>query len=92
MTAGNEKTIVMNAEVVRDAMSREDLRYVCEALKENGYDPVRQIVGYLLTEDPTYITSYHNARSVITRMDRDDLLHEIVGTYLSASEKMRKGA
>lgn len=89
--ARNEKTIVMNAEVIRDAASRENLRYVCEALKENGYDPVRQIVGYLLTEDPTYITSHNDARSVITRVDRDDLLHEIVGSYLSAA-MMRKGA
>ena len=92
MAAKNEKTIIMNAEVIRDALSRENLRYVCDALRENGYDPVRQIVGYLLTEDPTYITSYRDARSVITRVDRDDLLHEIVGTYLSASEMMRKGA
>ena len=92
MTAGNEKTIVMNTEVIRDAMSRENLRYVCAALKENGYDPVRQIVGYLLTEDPTYITSHNHARSVITRVDRDDLLHEIVGSYLSDPEFLRRGA
>lgn len=92
MTANNEKTIVMDTEAVRDALSRESLRNVCEALKEKGYDPVRQIIGYLLTEDPTYITSHNNARAAIAQMDRDDLLHEIVGTYLEALQPMRRSA
>ena len=54
---------------------------VYRALSEKGYDPVAQIVGYLLTEDPTYITNYSNARSMIRRVDRNDLLEEIVRSY-----------
>ena len=53
------------------------------ALKEKGYNPVNQIVGYLLTEDPTYITNYNNARSMICKLDRDELLQELVRCYLA---------
>ncbi len=51
------------------------------ALSEKGYNPVMQIVGYLLTEDPTYITNHNHARSLIRKVDRDELLHEIVRFY-----------
>jgi uncharacterized protein (UPF0297 family) len=51
------------------------------ALREKGYNPVMQIVGYLLTEDPTYITNYNHARALICRVDRDELLNEIVRFY-----------
>ena len=61
---------------------RRILRNVYEALTEKGYNPVNQIVGYLLTEDPTYITNYNNARSLICRIDRDELLQELVKHYL----------
>ena len=54
---------------------------VYHALVEKGYNPVMQIVGYLLTEDPTYITNYDSARALIGRIDRDDLLNEIVRVY-----------
>jgi uncharacterized protein (UPF0297 family) len=54
---------------------------VYDALTEKGYDPIAQVVGYLLTEDPTYITNYGNARSMIRRVDRNDLLEEIVRSY-----------
>jgi len=47
-----------------------------------GYNPINQIVGYILSEDPTYITNYNNARSLICRLDRDELLHELVVSYL----------
>jgi Uncharacterized protein conserved in bacteria len=55
---------------------------VYDALKEKGYNPVNQIVGYILSEDPTYITTHNNARSLIRRIDRDELLHELVKSYL----------
>lgn len=58
------------------------LKIVYDALKEKGYNPVNQIVGYLLSEDPTYITTHANARSIIRKIDRDDLLSELVRTYL----------
>jgi len=61
---------------------RRTLRAVFDALKEKGYNPVNQIVGYLLTEDPTYITNYNNARSMISKLDRDELLQELVRHYL----------
>ena len=62
---------------------RRTLRTVFDALKEKGYNPVNQIVGYLLTEDPTYITNYNNARSMICKLDRDELLQELVRCYLA---------
>ena len=58
------------------------LRGVFDALNEKGYNPINQIVGYLLTEDPTYITNYNNARSMICKIDRDELLQDLVRSYL----------
>ncbi len=65
----------------RDNM-RLILRNVFDSLNEKGYNPINQIVGYLLTEDPTYITNYNNARSMICKLDRDELLQELVRCYL----------
>ena len=64
------------------AETREILSAVYEALREKGYNPVNQLVGYILSEDPTYITNYNNARSLICRLDRDELLQELVTYYL----------
>ena len=61
---------------------RRILRSVYDALSEKGYNPINQIVGYLLTEDPTYITNYNGARSMICKQDRDELLQELVQCYL----------
>ena len=58
------------------------LRSVFDALNEKGYNPINQIVGHLLTEDPTYITNYNNARSKICKIDRDELMQELVRFYL----------
>ena len=65
---------------------RRILRNVYEALTEKGYNPVNQIVGYLLTEDPTYITNYNNARSMICKIDRDELMQVLVREYLFRKE------
>lgn len=65
---------------------RRILRSVYEALTEKGYNPVNQIVGYLLTEDPTYITNYNNARSMICKIDRDELMQVLVREYLFVNE------
>lgn len=62
---------------------RETLMSVYNALQEKGYNPINQIVGYILSEDPTYITNYNNARTLIRRLDRDELLQELVKQYLS---------
>ena len=59
------------------------LTTVYEALTEKGYNPINQIVGYILSEDPTYITTHNNARSLIRKIDRDELLAEMVKYYLS---------
>ncbi|MBQ9429516.1 MAG: IreB family regulatory phosphoprotein [Clostridia bacterium] len=55
---------------------------VYKALSEKGYDPINQIVGYILSEDPTYITNYNGARSLIRKIDRDELLNTLVKKYL----------
>ena len=65
---------------------RRILRNVYEALTEKGYNPVNQIVGYLLTEDPTYITNYNNARSMICKIDRDEQMQVLVREYLFEKE------
>ncbi len=61
---------------------RKILHCVFDALSEKGYNPINQIVGYLLSEDPTYITNYNNARSMVCKIDRDELLQELVRCYL----------
>ena len=67
----------------KDAEIHYILTTVYQALEEKGYNPVNQIVGYLLSEDPTYITNYNNARSMICKLDRDELLQELVRRYLA---------
>lgn len=59
------------------------LMSVYDSLQEKGYNPINQIVGYILSEDPTYITNYKNARTLIRKLDRDELLQELVRQYLS---------
>ena len=56
---------------------------VVEALEEKGYEPVSQIVGYILSGDPTYITSHNNARALVCKIERDDLLQEMIKSYLN---------
>lgn len=62
--------------------TRDIIFTVFEALKEKEYDPINQIIGYILSGDPTYITSHKDARSLIRRIERDELLEEILGSYL----------
>ena len=66
--------------------TREIMASVYDSLKLKGYDPINQIVGYILSEDPTYITNYNNARALICRLDRDELLHELVESYLNKAD------
>ena len=67
------------------------VRQVYEALKEKGYDPVNQMVGYIMSGDPTYITSHKNARSMITKIERDEILEEIVRHYLKSCDAGQVG-
>lgn len=64
------------------AEMREILSSVYNSLMVKGYNPINQIVGYILSEDPTYITNYNNARTLICRLDRDELLQELLKNYL----------
>ena len=63
--------------------TREILTEVYNSLQQNGYNPINQIVGYILSEDPTYITNFNNARTLIRQLDRDELLQELVRYYLN---------
>jgi uncharacterized protein (UPF0297 family) len=73
--------------ISKDVRTPEDvLMTVYQAMREKGYDPVNQIVGYLLSGDPTYITSHNNARYLVLRMERDDLLDELVRFYVKHHE------
>lgn len=65
---------------------KEILKIVFEALKEKGYEPIGQIIGYILSGDPTYITSHNNARNIIRKIERDELLEEILKDYLNCEK------
>lgn len=67
----------------KDAEIRQILTTVYQALEEKGYNPINQIVGYILSEDPTYITNHNNARALIRKADRDELLQTLVRYYLT---------
>ena len=78
----NYNTIQYNIRKDNELQMKEILTTVYDALKEKGYNPLNQIVGYILSEDPTYITNHNNARALIRKIDRDELLHVIVKYYL----------
>ena len=84
MTPGKEQTITFSIKDERDQEIRRVLRTVYEALSEKGYNPINQIVGYILSEDPTYITSHKGARSLIVKLDRDEILNTLVRCFLNA--------
>ena len=78
-----DKRDTQQFELQREKRSpRDTLLSVYDAMREKGYDPVNQIVGYLLSGDPTYITSHNNARYLISRIERDELLEELVRAYV----------
>lgn len=68
--------------ISKENQTKEILSAVYEALRVKGYDPINQIIGYIVSEDPTYITNYNGARSLICRLDRDELLEELLTAYL----------
>lgn len=78
----HDKTMTFSISGDREGEMRQIVTTVYEALLEKGYNPINQIVGYLLSEDPTYITTHNNARSLIRRIDRDELLQALVKNYL----------
>ena len=78
-----DKTMNFSVEKDKNMVTKEVLRKVYTALKKKGYNPINQIVGYILSEDPTYITTHNNARNLIRKIDRDTLLQSLVKYYLS---------
>lgn len=77
-----DETQTFSIENIRDSKMQKTLLEVYDALTEQGYNPISQIVGYILSEDPTYITAHKNARALIRKIDRDELLKELVKNYL----------
>ena len=78
----DHNTIKFSVPVDNSAEMKQILTEVYRSLTEKGYNPINQIVGYLLSEDPTYIPNHNNARSLICKLDRDELLQELVRHYL----------
>lgn len=79
-------TTIIKFDKGNESQAREILLTVYAALKEKGYNPISQIVGYIMSDDPTYITNHNNARSVIRKLERDELLEELVKHYLKDIE------
>lgn len=74
-------TVKVNVKIEKDRLVKDILLNVKELMNEKGYNPVNQIVGYIMSGDPTYITSYKDARNLLTKIDRDELLEEIIQFY-----------
>lgn len=77
-----DKTMTFSLNQDKDQQMKQVLTTVYDALREKGYNPINQLVGYILSEDPTYITTHNNARSLIRKVDRDELLRAMVRNYL----------
>lgn len=77
-----DKTLRFSLKDEPETEMRRTLVAIYEALQEKGYNPISQLVGYILSEDPTYITTHNNARSLVRRIDRDELLQVLVKEYL----------
>ena len=82
-----EGTRLLNFDEANKKSPKEIINYVFHALKEKGYNPISQFVGYLMSGDPTYITSYNNSRVMISTLERDEILEELVKTYLNANQE-----
>ncbi|MDU7926097.1 MAG: IreB family regulatory phosphoprotein [Finegoldia magna] len=80
-------TVRFEASKLEQKSIKETLKKVYQALEEKGYDPKNQIIGYILSGDTTYITSFNNARNLIRQIDRDDLLGEMLEVYLNEIDK-----
>ena len=81
-----DKTMNFKVENENNIKYKEVLKEVYKALDEKGYNPVNQIVGYILSGDPTYITSHNNARNIIRKVERDELLEKMVKFYIGIDE------
>lgn len=82
----SDETVSFHVEKEKNNKTKEILKSVYEALMEKGYNPINQIVGYILSGDPTYITSHNNARNLIREVERDELLECMVKHYIGLDE------
>lgn len=82
----NDETMSFNVEKDQNVKAREILKEVYQALMEKGYNPINQIVGYILSGDPTYITSHKDARNLIRGIERDELLEKMVKNYIGLDD------
>ena len=82
----SDKTMNFRVERDKNVKAKEVLKEVYEALAEKGYNPINQIVGYILSGDPTYITSHNDARNLIRKVERDELLENMVKYYIGLEE------
>ncbi len=78
----HDQTMTFCVKEDKEKELKKTLLSIYDSLREKGYNPINQIVGYILSEDPTYITTYNNARSLIRHIDRDELLQVLVQSYL----------
>jgi len=81
-----DETVSFHVENEKNNKTKEILKEVYKALEEKGYNPINQIVGYILSGDPTYITSHNNARNLIREVERDELLDKMVKAYIGIDE------
>ena len=82
----NDETMFFKIPKEETVETKQILKEVYEALSEKGYNPINQIVGYILSGDPTYITSYNGARNLIRKVERDELLEKMVRNYIGIDE------
>ena len=85
-----QKTLMFNLKEQNKEIIREQLQSVYDSLVEKGYNPINQIVGYIISEDPTYITNYNNSRAIISKIDRDELLRTLVEDFI-VTDRKKKG-
>ena len=78
-----DKTMIFSLGEEKDDQIKAGLTIVYDALRQKGYNPINQIVGYIMSGDPTYITSYNNARSLIMKVERDELVEEVIRYFIA---------
>lgn len=79
-----DKTMMFSREKEVESPVRAIMKQVIGAMEERGYDPIDQLVGYIVSGDPTYVTAYKNARTLIRKIDKDELLEEVVSYYIKS--------
>ena len=89
MSENNGKTMTFPVQDLRDREMHDTLLKVYEALSVKGYDPVNQLVGYFISQDPTYITNHNNARALISKLDRDEVMSAMIRKFLDLKNDVK---